>query len=197
VTAPWKFGWYRRATDGDVLCGDMGHHRYLVSHASDCSLFSEVRCRGCVHGLRCVLAVLTLSWRTLVCKPFVIFTSMFVERMEVLEHRQQFEVELSTFPDSTNTETPRKLVFSLTCVCVSVCVCEKVFQCISYERVDRFGWKLRGMLQLASNRESPLTSTIGPLFPLNLGRGVICAILWTLYLENHKRHRKTEKTWST
>jgi len=45
------------------------------------------------------------------------FTSMFVERMEVLEYRQKFEVEPSTFPDSTNTETPRKLVFSLTCVC--------------------------------------------------------------------------------
>jgi len=26
---------------------------------------------------------------------------MFVERMEVLEYRQKFEVELSTFPDST------------------------------------------------------------------------------------------------
>ena len=71
-----------------------------------------------------------------------LFTSMFVERMEVLEYRQKFEVELSTFPDSTNTKTPRKLVFSLTCVCVcvclSVCVCEKVCQWISYERVDRF-----------------------------------------------------------
>jgi len=70
-----------------------------------------------------------------------IFTSMFVERMEVLEYRQKFEVELRTFPDSTNTETPRKLFFSLTCVCVclSVCECEKVCQWISYERVDRFG----------------------------------------------------------
>jgi len=29
--------------------------------------------------------------------------------MEVLEYRQKFEVELSTFPDSTNTGTPRKL----------------------------------------------------------------------------------------
>jgi len=69
---------------------------------------------------------------------------MFVERMEVLEYRQKFEVELSTFPDSTNTKTPRKLVFSLTCVCLSVslsvclsvCVCEKVCQWISYESVD-------------------------------------------------------------
>ena len=55
--------------------------------------------------------------------PF--FTSMFVERMEGLEYRQKFDVELNTFPDSTNTETPRKLVFSWTCVCLSVCVCEK------------------------------------------------------------------------
>ena len=47
---------------------------------------------------------------------------MFLERMEVLEYRQKFEVELSTFPDSTNTEMPRKLVFSLTCVCVCLCV---------------------------------------------------------------------------
>jgi len=50
---------------------------------------------------------------------------MFVEQMEVLEYRQKFEVELSTFPDSTNTKTPAKLVFSLTCVCV--CVCAKKF----------------------------------------------------------------------
>jgi len=71
----------------------------------------------------------------------IIFTSMFVQRMEVLEYRQKIEVELSTFPDSTNTETPRKLDFSLTCVCVclSVCLGEKVCQWISYERVDRFG----------------------------------------------------------
>jgi len=69
-----------------------------------------------------------------------VFTSMFVERMEVLEYRQIFEVELSTFPDSTNNETSRKLVFSLTCVCVcvSVCMCEQVCQLISYEQVDRF-----------------------------------------------------------
>jgi len=45
---------------------------------------------------------------------------MLVERMDVLEYRQKFEVELSTFPDSTNTETSRKLVFSLTFVCLSV-----------------------------------------------------------------------------
>jgi len=51
---------------------------------------------------------------------------MFVERMEVLEYRQKFEVEISTFPDSTNTKTPRKLVFSLTCVCVCLSVCLSV-----------------------------------------------------------------------
>ena len=66
-----------------------------------------------------------------------IFTSMFVERMEVLEYCRKFEVELSTFPDSTNTETSRKLVFSLTCVCVCVCLCEKVCQWISYGQVDK------------------------------------------------------------
>ena len=97
--------------------------------------------------------------------------------MEVLEYRQKFEIELSTFPDSTNTETPRKLVFSLTCVCLSVRI---VCQWISYERDDRFGWKLRCMLQLASNREHPLTRTIEQLFPPNLRRGVIFAILWIL-----------------
>jgi len=68
-----------------------------------------------------------------ICPFFFLFTSMFVERMEVLEYRQKFEVELSTFPDSTNTKTPRKLVFSLTCVCLCVClsvclsVCAKKF----------------------------------------------------------------------
>jgi len=40
--------------------------------------------------------------------------------MEVLEYQQKFEVELSTFPDTANTKTPSKLVFSLTCVCLSV-----------------------------------------------------------------------------
>ena len=54
---------------------------------------------------------------------------MFLERMEVLEYRQNFEVEQSTFPDTTNSETPRKLDFSLTCVCLSVrlSVCAKKF----------------------------------------------------------------------
>jgi len=57
------------------------------------------------------------------------FTPMFVERMEVLNTVTNSKLELSTFPDSTNTETPRKLVFSLTCV--SVCLGEKVCQWIS------------------------------------------------------------------
>jgi len=127
-------------------------------------------------------------------------TSMFVERMEVLEYRQKFDVELSAFPDSTNTETPRKLFFFLfffawrVCVCLSVCLslCEKVCQWISYERVDPFGWKLRCMLQLASDREPPLTSTIGPLFTPNLGRGWFVQFFEPLYLENYKIYRKTE-----
>ena len=45
---------------------------------------------------------------------------MFVERVEVLEYRKKFEVELSTFPDS-NTETPEKNWFLACRVCVSVC----------------------------------------------------------------------------
>ena len=60
-----------------------------------------------------------------------------VRRTNGLDYRQKFEVELSTFPDSTNTKTLRKLVFSLTCVCMRLC--EKVCQWISYERIDRFG----------------------------------------------------------
>jgi len=63
---------------------------------------------------------------------------MLVERMEVLKYRQKFEVEISTFPDCTNTETSRKLIFSLTCMCVSVCLCEKVLWWISYEQFDQF-----------------------------------------------------------
>jgi len=54
--------------------------------------------------------------------PISRFTSMFVERMEVLEYRHEFEVELSLFPDSTNTKTSRKLVFSSTCVSVRKCL---------------------------------------------------------------------------
>jgi len=47
---------------------------------------------------------------------------MFVQRMEVLEYRQNFEVELSTFPDSTNIETPNKNWFLAWRVCVCVCL---------------------------------------------------------------------------
>jgi len=66
---------------------------------------------------------------------------MFVERMEVMEYCKKFEAEPSTFPDSTNnTETSRKLVFSLKCVCVCLSV-RKVFLWISYERVDQFHCK--------------------------------------------------------
>ena len=68
---------------------------------------------------------------------------MFVDRMEVLEYRQKFEVELSTFPDSTNTKTPRKLVFSLTCVCLSVCpsVCLCVRKSLSVD-ILRKSWPI-------------------------------------------------------
>jgi len=41
-----------------------------------------------------------------------------MEKVGLLEHRRKFEVEQSAFPDSTNTETLRELVFSLTRVCV-------------------------------------------------------------------------------
>jgi len=61
---------------------------------------------------------------------------MFVERMEVLEYRQKFEVELSTFPDSTNTKSPRKLVFSLTCECLSVCAKKFVSGYLTRELTD-------------------------------------------------------------
>jgi len=50
-----------------------------------------------------------------------VFTSIFVEQMEVLEYRQKFGIE-----GSTKTETPRKVIFSLTCVVrVSIWVSEK------------------------------------------------------------------------
>jgi len=55
---------------------------------------------------------------------------MFVERIEVLEYRLKFGVELtSTFPDFTNSVTSRKLVFSLArvCVCARLSVCAKKF----------------------------------------------------------------------
>ena len=129
-------------------------------------------------------------------------TSMFVERMEVLEYCQKFIVELSTFPDSdsTNTETPRKLLFffSLTCACLSFCLCEKVCQWISCKRVDRFGWKFWCMLQLASNQKQkpPITSTIGPILPPKSEREMIFAILWTLISRKpFKRSKKKRRPY--
>jgi len=73
---------------------------------------------------------------------------MFVERMEVLEYRQKIEVELSTFPDSTNTKTPRKLVFRLTCVCVCVCVSVCLSVC-----AEKFvsGYLTKGLTDLDEN----------------------------------------------
>jgi len=103
----------------------------------NCGLFLNVRRSALKETLTC-LNCLTFQLEFFKDVFISLFTSMFVERMEVLEYRQKFEFELSTFPDSTNTETPRKLlVFSLTSVCLSVC--EKVCQWISYEIVDRFG----------------------------------------------------------
>jgi len=105
------------------------------------------------------------------------FTSMFVERLEVLEYRQKFKVELSAFPATLLTLTRQenwvlaRRARACVCVCLSVCVCEKVCQWISYVRVDRLGWKLRCVSQLATNREPPLNSTIGLIFPSNLKRG--------------------------
>ena len=133
-----------------------------------------------------------------------IFTSMFVERMEVLEYRQKFEVELSTFPDSTNTKTPRKLVFSLTCVCLSVCpsvclsVCAKKF--VS-------GYLTRELTDLDENygvccnwrriENLPYPVQLDHYFPLIRGGGWFLQFLEPLYLGNNKRYRKTEKTLST
>jgi len=107
------------------------------------------------------------------------YTSMFVERMEVLKYRQKFEVELITLPTLKRQEN--WFLASCVCVCVSVYLCEKVCQWISGEQVDRFEWKFRCMLQLASNRGPPLVvSTIGPIFPHNMGRELFLAILWTV-----------------
>jgi len=96
-------------------------------------------------------------------------TSMFAQRMEVLKYRSKLEVELRTFPDLTLKR--REKWFLNWHVCLCVCVCEEVCQWISYEHIHRFEWKFRCMLQLASNRETPVASGIGPIFPHNLGRG--------------------------
>jgi len=92
----------------------------------------------------------------------VIFTSVFLERMEVLEYRPKFEVELSTFPESTNTETPRKLVFSLTCVCVRVNVCVCLSISVGAKKFIR-GYHTEELTDSDENhglwrREPPLTS---------------------------------------
>jgi len=79
-------------------------------------------------------------------------------------------------------------------VCACVCLCEKVCHWISYERVDRFGWKFRCILQLASNREPPLTSTIGPIFHPNVGRGGFLQFFEPLYLENHLIYQRKERS---
>jgi len=86
---------------------------------------------------------------------------MFGERMEVLEYRRKFEVELSTFPDSTNTETPRKVVFSLTCVCayVCLCVCLSVWKSLSVD-ILRPSWPIWMKISeyVAMDLESRITS---------------------------------------
>jgi len=48
---------------------------------------------------------------------------MFVERMEVLEYRKKIGVKISTFLDSTNTETPKNWILARR---VCVCLCKKV-----------------------------------------------------------------------
>jgi len=122
---------------------------------------------------------------------------MFVERMEVLEYRQKFEVELSTFPDSTNTETPRKLVFSLTWVCVCLSVCLSVRKSLSVD-ILRKSWPIRMKITVyvAIAVESG-TSPNHPsdhYFPLIWGGGWFVQFFEPLYLENHERYRKTETT---
>ena len=97
-----------------------------------------------------------------------IFTSMFVQRMQILEYRQKFEVELSTFPGSINTKTRRKLAFSLTraararecmCACMSFCLCgtfisgylpskstdldENIYVCCNWPRIENLPWRVQ------------------------------------------------------
>jgi len=112
--------------------------------------------------------------------------------MSRIRYQEMYCVHFSCGANS-NSKTSRWLVFRLTCVCV--CVCEKVCQWISYERVDRFRWKLRCMLQLASNRKPPLTRTIRSLLPLR--SRFFSRFFEPLYLGNHKRYLKTKGTLST
>ena len=108
------------------------------------------------------------------------FTSMFVERMEVWNPIKNSKLSQAHFLTLLSRKRQENWFLACVCVCVCVSVCAKFCQWISYERVDRFRWKLRCMLQFASNREPFLTSTIGPLLPPNIGRGVTFALLWTL-----------------
>jgi len=103
------------------------------------------------------------------------FTSMFVERMEVLEYRQKFEVGLSTFPDSTNTKTPRKLVFSLTVsACLSVCM--SVRKSLLLVNILRKSWPIwmKILVYVAiglKSRTSPNQYNPVPIFPSNFEGG--------------------------
>ena len=112
-----------------------------------------------------------------ICNP--IFTSMFVERM--VDYREKFEVELSTLPDSTYPETSRKLVFSLSCVGVSgsVCLfCAKKF--VSGYLTNKLTDFDENFGVSCNWTQSLLADIIGPIFPNNLSRGVIFALLCTL-----------------
>jgi len=98
----------------------------------------------------------------------------------------------STSIRSTNMEVKTGFYLDV-CMCVCVCLCENVSVDILRKRWP-IGWKLRCMLQLASNREPLLTSTIGPLLPPFWGGGWFVEFFEPLHLENHNRYRKTEKT---
>jgi len=49
-------------------------------------------------------------------KSPLLFTSIFVEGMEVLEYHQKFAVQRSTFLGSTYIKTTWKIIFKLMCV---------------------------------------------------------------------------------
>jgi len=60
------------------------------------------------------------------------------------------------------------MIFSLTCVCV--CLCAKKFVCGHLTKeLTNLDENLGDMLELATNREPPLASSIGPKFPQYLG----------------------------
>jgi len=86
-----------------------------------------------------------------------------------LEYRQKFQVELSTFPDTTKSETPRKLVFSLTRVCVCVRLCVRESLSVDILRKSRPIWmKITVYVAIGvESRTSPNQynrTTISPLF---------------------------------